>query len=92
MSAITIFIYFMFAINIVTMLLYVIDKRKARKGQWRISEKILLTWALFAPGGAFAGMKLAHHKTQQKKFMILVPLFMLLHICILMGFVYYKVI
>ena len=63
----TVFIAILLTINIITIVLYTIDKRRAKKGQWRISEKVLLIWALFAPWGAYTGMKLAHHKTQNKK-------------------------
>ena len=34
--------YYLFAINIVSFFLYGIDKYKAKKGQWRISEATLL--------------------------------------------------
>ena len=47
------------AMNIFTFSLYGADKRKARRGAWRISEKTLLTctW-LFGGVGALIGM---HH-------------------------------
>lgn len=80
------------AVNLITFLLYAIDKRKAIKNKWRIPERVLLWWALPAPWGAFAGMKIIRHKTQHKKFTILVPLFMVLHIVLLAGYVYHFVI
>ena len=86
----TVFIAILLTINIITIVLYTIDKRRAKKGQWRISEKVLLIWALFAPWGAYTGMKLAHHKTQNKKFTVLIPLFMILHFLLVLGFIYYK--
>ena len=43
-------ICYLLAINIATFLLYGIDKYKAKKGQWRISEATLLTMA--AIGGS----------------------------------------
>ncbi len=77
------------AVNLIAFLLYVIDKRKAIKDKWRIPERVLLWWSLPAPWGAFAGMRIARHKTQHKKFTILIPLFMALHIILLAGYIYY---
>ena len=57
-------ICFLLAINIVTFLLYGIDKYKAKKGKWRISEATLLTMAAIGGSiGAWAGMRLWHYKT-----------------------------
>jgi uncharacterized membrane protein YsdA (DUF1294 family) len=59
--------------------LFYLDKRRARRGQWRISETMLLTFAFFGPFGALAAMKVFRHKTQKTKF-LLVPLFAALHL------------
>ena len=67
--------YYLFAINIVSFFLYGIDKYKAKKGQWRISEATLLTMAAIGGSiGAWAGMRLWHHKTMHKKFNYGIPL------------------
>jgi len=92
MKKTTVLILIILTINIITFLLYAIDKRKAIKGKWRIPERALLLWSLFAPWGGFAGMKIMHHKTYKKKFTITVPLFMVLHIVICIGFIYHYVI
>ena len=45
-------------INIVTFLLYGIDKWKARRAKWRIEESTLLWWAAAGGSvGALLGMK-----------------------------------
>lgn len=68
-------------LNIGTFILYGIDKRRAVKRRWRISEKTLLGAAMFGGGlGALSGMCLFHHKTKHWKFRILVPLFIVLHL------------
>ncbi len=77
-------------INVVTFILYVIDKRKASTGKWRIPEKALLLWSLFGPWGAYLVIKLIRHKTQKRKFTITVPLFMVLHIVLLTGLIYHN--
>ena len=59
--------------------LYGVDKWKAKRQKWRISEMTLLGMAfVFGAAGAFTGMLLFHHKTRKWKFRILVPLFLLL--------------
>ncbi len=70
--------------NIIVFFLYGIDKLKAKKGAWRISEKALLLCAFFLGGvGAFAGMKVFRHKTQHTSFNILVPIFAILTVAAL---------
>ena len=44
--------------------MYGIDKWKAHRKQWRISEKMLLFLAVIGgSAGALAGMYIFHHKT-----------------------------
>ncbi len=72
-------ILFLFSINVVTFVAYGIDKWKARRGAWRISETMLL--ALAACGGsigAWGAMRTFHHKTLHKKFKYGVPAILLL--------------
>ena len=53
------------AINLVTFFVYGIDKRKARKGQWRVPEKTLFLLPLLGGSlGGILGMKAFHHKTK----------------------------
>ena len=77
-----IIIYFIW--NIIVLLLYGVDKLKAKKGSWRISEKALLLCAFFMGGaGALIGMELFRHKTKHTSFKILVPLFFIINIAAL---------
>lgn len=74
-------------INLITFFTYGIDKQKARKNEWRISEARLICLAAIGGGlGAWFGMKFFHHKTKHMKFRILVPLFIILHL-ILLGYI-----
>lgn len=63
------------AVNLTAFALYGADKRKAKRGEWRIPERTLLAIALLMGGaGAFAGMRVFRHKTKHLSFRILVPL------------------
>ena len=55
-------------LNLVSFVLYGIDKHKAKTNRWRISEKTLLLWSAAAPFGAVVGTKVFHHKTKKLKF------------------------
>ena len=78
-------IFFIF--NILTFSLYGIDKRKAIKRQWRISERMLLAFALLGGSiGAILAMMIFHHKTKHWKFIILIPLFLMIHIFLFFMF------
>ena len=71
-------------INLATLLMFGIDKWKAKHNKWRIPEATLLI--LSAVGGsigALCGMKLFHHKTKHKKFYIGVPVILLLQIAVI---------
>lgn len=71
-------------VNIITFFIYGIDKFKARKGIWRISENTLLTLAILGGSiGAWLGMKVWHHKTMHLKFKYGIPSILVLHISIL---------
>ena len=76
-------ICFLLAINIATFLLYGIDKYKAKKSKWRISEATLLTMAAIGGSiGARAGMRLWHHKTMHKKFKYGIPVIIIFQVAL----------
>ena len=57
------------AISVINFFMYGIDKRKAKKGKWRISEKALLCTSFFGGAiGGFLGMRVFHHKTKHGYF------------------------
>ena len=78
-----IILYYLLAVNIATFFLYGIDKYKAKKNKWRISEATLMTMAAIGGSiGAWAGMRLWHHKTMHKKFKYGIPLIIILQIAL----------
>ena len=71
-------------INIVTFVVYGIDKWKAKRGNWRISEATLLILAVIGGTiGALLGMKVWHHKTMHLKFKYGLPLILLAQIALI---------
>ncbi len=69
----------------ISMVVTVYDKIAAKKDWQRIRERTLL-WlgALGGAGAMLFTMKLIHHKTRKAKFMVSLPLFLIIHI-ILFG-------
>lgn len=60
------------------------DKLRARRQQWRISEKrLLLTAACFGALGAWAGMRVFRHKTKHNAFRIGIPVMLILQLIVL---------
>ena len=77
-------IFYLVAINLVAFFMYGIDKWKARRSKWRISETMLLVLAVVGGSiGAWLGMKTWHHKTLHKKFRFGVPLILTVQILLL---------
>jgi len=72
--------------NLIVFIIYGIDKSNAQAHLRRISEKILLLCAFLMGGlGAFLGMQILRHKTKHTRFIILVPLALILNIAVCVG-------
>ena len=77
-------ICYIVVINLVSFMMFGIDKYKARRGQWRISEATLLAVAAIGGSiGVWMGMKVWHHKTLHSKFRYGVPIILLVHIALM---------
>lgn len=64
-------IWYLIGINILTIIVYGLDKSLARRRMYRVSEYSLIILAIFGGGiGALIGMRLFHHKTKKKLFWI----------------------
>ena len=84
------FIAYLCLMNMITFLLYGLDKQKARMNRWRIPEKVLLGFAVCGGSiGAYAGMKMFHHKTSKPKFYIGVPVIFILQVVAIILVQYY---
>ena len=79
---------YLVVINVVTFVVYGIDKRRAIKGKWRISEKALIMLAVCGGSiGAWIGMQVFRHKTKHLLFVIGVPLIFFVEIVIVIYFI-----
>lgn len=73
------FLAYFLLITVIAFILMGIDKRKAKKGAFRISETSLFITALLGGGiGSMAGMLVFHHKTNHWYFQLFMPLISLL--------------
>ncbi len=83
-------IIYLLIINVITFLMYGLDKWKAKKDKWRVPEKTLLLMAAIGGTiGAFAGMQVFRHKTKHMKFVIGVPVIFILQV-VLIWFVCFR--
>lgn len=74
------------AMNLAAFLLMGEDKRRAKKGAWRIPEKTLfLVTGLFGGLGGTLGMFLMHHKTRHWYFRIGFPLMLIAQAALLVA-------
>ena len=77
-------------VNLVAFALYGIDKKRARRGAWRISERTLLGIAVIGGSiGAILGMLLFHHKTRHWYFRYGLPVILLVQ-CVILWWIYLR--
>ncbi len=69
-------------INLMVFAMYGIDKAKAVRNEWRISEKSLIGLALLGAPGALLAMFVFRHKIRKPKFYIGVPFILIAEIIV----------
>lgn len=80
-TEIQILLIYLVLINLVTFVVYGMDKRRAVKRKWRIPEKTLLMLAAAGGSvGALAGIYGFRHKTKHMKFVVGVPVILIVQI------------
>ena len=78
-------IIYLVIINLIAFFMMWLDKRKAKKGKWRIPENTPLIPVLLGGGiGGIAGMYIFRHKTQKGKFVIGFPVILLCEILLIL--------
>ncbi|MBE5821259.1 MAG: DUF1294 domain-containing protein [Clostridiales bacterium] len=74
-------------INIITFILFFLDKFYAKKEMWRISEKTLLISSIIGGSiGALFGMKTFRHKVRKTRFNVGIPVILIIQV---VGIGYY---
>lgn len=82
-----IFLAYMMVINVGTYWLYGRDKKRAKRKERRIPEKVLIMLAIAGGSvGAYIGMVVFRHKTRKPPFYIGIPLILLLQMVLLFYF------
>ncbi len=84
-TLVTIALLYFAAISLIAVVLTVSDKIKAKRNSRRIPERVLMTVSLI--GGATAmllTMEAIRHKTKHKRFMIGLPILILLQVLLLL--------
>lgn len=79
----TVLLVWLAVINLLTFIVYGADKRRARKGKWRVPEKTLFLLPLLGGSiGALLGMRVFHHKTKHWYFVWGIPAILLVQIAL----------
>ena len=74
----TVLLVWLAVINLLTFIVYGADKRRARRGKWRVPEKTLFLLPLLGGSvGALLGMRVFHHKTKHWYFVWGIPAILL---------------
>ncbi|UWG97027.1 DUF1294 domain-containing protein [Dehalobacter sp. DCM] len=75
-----IWIYFS-VVNLIGFFMMAYDKLKAKQGGWRVPEvRIFLIGLIMGASGIYAAMHVLRHKTQHRKFVIGIPLIIVLNV------------
>ena len=83
------FVIYLLVINLISLIMFFVDKKYAEYGRWRISEKSLILISLFGGSiGAICGMKIFRHKTKKPKFSIGLPIILILQIAFIIYLCY----
>ena len=85
-------IIYLLIINLIGFYMMWSDKRKAKKGKWRIPEQTLFIVTALGGGiGTIAGMYTFHHKTKKLKFTVGLPTILILEIILVVYLKFFLV-
>jgi uncharacterized membrane protein YsdA (DUF1294 family) len=81
-----IYLIWLATVSVITFILYGYDKAQAKKGGWRVQEKVL-HWLALAGGfsGGWAGRSVFRHKTKKRIFLFVLVVSTAIHL----GFGYW---
>lgn len=77
-------IWYLVGINLITFVIYGVDKYNAVHKKYRVSEKSIFTFSVIGGNiGAIMGMRFFHHKTRKASFWIINILSLIMWLIIL---------
>lgn len=80
---------YLVGMTVLTFLLFGIDKRRARRNEWRIAERTLFLLSIGGGSiGALIDMHYFHHKTKKRVFRYGIPLISIMQL--ILGITYYE--
>ena len=83
------FFYYLIIINLITFIIFGIDKYKAIKDKWRVKEATLLGLSFIGGAlGGMLGMYVFRHKTKKFYFFLGIPFMMILHVVLFVYLVF----
>lgn len=75
---------YLIIINLLTFLLFGLDKRRAKKHKWRIEEKTLFLFCFLGGSlGGLMGMYTFRHKTLKKSFTVGIPVILIIQLLLI---------
>lgn len=81
-----VFMIYLLILNLTAVIVTVLDKRRAQKKKWRVPEATLLLFAALGGSPAmYITMHVIRHKTRKAKFMVGIPLIMVLQIGLIVA-------
>ena len=81
---------YLLIINLFGFFIMWLDKRKAKKGSWRIPEKTLFLFTLLGGGiGTIAGMYVFRHKTRKLYFTVGFPVILISEVILIIYWLIY---
>lgn len=79
-----IYLYYFLFINFLSAIICIADKKKAKKGNFRISERTLFLLCILGGCPAmYITMRIIRHKTRHKRFMVGIPIIFILQCVII---------
>ena len=87
MNELEVLALYLIGANMVAFILMGIDKRKAKRQQWRIPERTFWSLAIMGSAlGVIIGMKVFRHKTKHRSFVIGMPMILVIHIILILTY------
>lgn len=90
-DVITVYLLLLMVMSVITFITFAADKRRARRGGWRVSEKTLHVLELLGGWpGAWLAMRWLRHKSIKRRYRAVFVLIVSLHVlaCLIAWFVW----